>query len=259
MKQIISIACLNLLLLTKAAKQYTATFTAANNNIDGTVAVDNGKVIINLDLSNADLVAGVFPQPADQVAGDSDVSFADCTNGGLAYHIHQAWTYGASDTDDKFGGIECGGTYTSGHWDPWNACGGASGNEYCGDGTINATEGVFECIDTSLYTPANFDANPFAAEVGDWSGKYAKIELDSENKLIRTDISPYEVLPEEMEGFAVVFHCNSGARAFCAPFVMSNTDTSATVPSQGIYLCLFIPFRRYPIHSVILELNNKYT
>ena len=50
-----------------------------------------------------------------------------------------------------------------------------------------------------------------------------------------TASSFWEVIPEDVANMSVVFHCNEGARAFCAPFVESSDATSYTVPEQSMY------------------------
>lgn len=190
--------------------QYVATFGPGNNDITGTVTVDEGKVMVDLDLS-------AMP--------DLPTNFSFCTTGGLSYHIHQLWTY---DTSDDAVASACGGDYTSGHWDPWQACGGASGNVYCGDDMNNS-----KCIPKGGddYAP-DYPAMPFSAEVGDWSSKYGKLELDDQ-MMISAEVSSYwEVIPKEMMGYSVVFHCNNGDRAFCAPFEVTTVETTSTVPNQ---------------------------
>ena len=90
-----------------------------------------------------------------------------------------------------------------------------------------------KCIPTSAYSPTEGD--PFSVEIGDWSNVYEKSTLDTSNMLSGTYSNHYEVLPEELEGLAVVFHCgDSGSRAFCAPFIESSTAATATVPDQGM-------------------------
>merc|ERR1719464_102482 len=126
--------------------------------------------------------------------------------------------------------MTCGADVTGGHWDPWNACGGASGNPYCGDDQNNS-----KCIPKGgdSYAP-DFPAMPFSVEVGDWSSKYGKLEMDDSYMIDRVDSSFYEVTPADMEGFSVVFHCNDGSRAFCALFEeSSDVMATATVPAQG--------------------------
>jgi len=195
---------------------YVATFS--ENGITGTVTVDNGYIAIDLDLSGQ----------ANDTASDmiSTGNFTECVTGGLKYHIHESWDWSEAQ-GDKIGGTDCGSTYTGGHWDPWHACGSASGFDYCdySGGTPS------DCLPTSSYS-ADFSSDPFSAEVGDWNGKYGLLTLDSDNTATRTDSSFYEVFGSEVSGKSIVFHCNGGSRAFCAPFVESTTDASNTIPDQ---------------------------
>jgi hypothetical protein len=182
---------------------YRATFNVNNTGIDGYVEVNNGQIEVMLDLS----MVGELPE--------------NCTDT-LKYHLHSSWDH-ASD-DDQINSTMCGSAYTSGHWDPWRACGGASSNDYCDS----------ECISTSSYSCSSttFASDPYSCEIGDWSGKYGVLEPD-ENMTQRTDSSFYEVSGIDVFDRSVVFHCgNSGARAFCAPFIMMDTDNNATVPDQ---------------------------
>ena len=90
----------SVLTATQAAKQYVATFSG-DNDITGTVTIDNGYVGVNIDLSEMpDLTGG----------------FENCTEGGMSYHIHELWDFNDTRTES----MECGSDYTGGHWDPWN-------------------------------------------------------------------------------------------------------------------------------------------
>merc|ERR1712228_1139836 len=42
----------------------------------------------------------------------------------------------------------------------------------------------------------------------------------------------WEVTPDDIVNMSIVFHCNGGTRAFCAPFVATGTEASETIPSQ---------------------------
>ena len=97
------------------------------------------------------------------------------------------------------------------------ACGPASGNPYCD----KSNDDPLQCIPVTDYTP-NFPDDPFSVEVGDWSNKYGKMEYVSygagSGSFNLSDASFYEVATYDVEGLSVVFHCNDGSRAFCAPF-----------------------------------------
>lgn len=96
------------------------------------------------------------------------------------------------------------------------ACGKHSDNPFC-DKT-NEAPASSACIPVNAYSP-NYPADPFSVEVGDWSGKYGLLKLPKNNKIWKTFSSFYEVMSKDVRGFSVVFHCNNGARAFCAPFI----------------------------------------
>jgi len=200
---------LSLVALANAQNTYVATFSG-DNNITGTVTIDNGHVLVDMMVPNNTNLPG---------------GFDTCIDGGLKYHIHMLWGYGT--TDDRFGSTACGADYTGGHWDPWHGCGSASGNAYC------SNKGG--CIDTGDYS-ADYDSDAFSAEVGDWNGKYGKITVDSNGTymMARNDSSFFEVTPDDVfANMSVVFHCgDSGSRAFCAPFVESSTAASKDIPEQ---------------------------
>merc|ERR1712241_628044 len=149
-------------------KQYVATFDTSNTGISGTVTVNDGQVIVDLDLSSEPALPG---------------GFDTCTSAGLKYHIHGA----AGLTKDELSTL-CGKAYTGGHDDPWNACGSASGSAYCDSSDDKSGSLTSSCIPTSDYSPA-FSTDPFSAEVGDWSGKYGVLELDANKMVKRTDSS----------------------------------------------------------------------
>jgi len=188
-----------------AGNTYAATF-GGDNNITGTVTVDNGYVVVDLNLSAMPALNG---------------NYTECVSGGLKYHIHDKWLH--SDSSDKIGSTQCGASYTGGHYDPWHACGSASGNEYCSNkgGCINVTD----------YS-ADFDNDTFSAEVGDWNGKYGLATVDSDGTIYIVADSYWEVITDDVKNMSVVFHCNDGSRAFCAPFEESSDETSYDVPDQ---------------------------
>ncbi len=85
---------------------FVATFTG-HNGIVGNVTIDNGHVIIGLDLSD---------EPTDVI---STGNFTECIAGGLKYHIHESWGHSYASFD-QIGSTACGSSYTAGHWDPWH-------------------------------------------------------------------------------------------------------------------------------------------
>ena len=123
-----------------------------------------------------------------------------------------------------------------------SGCGSASGNAYC------SNKGG--CIDVSDYS-ASFSTDVFSAEVGDWNGKYGLITLDGNKTVYRMDSSFFEVTPDDMDilNMSVVFHCNGGSRAFCAPFVESSDEVSYSIPEQGMIFSV--------ITSIISTVNRR--
>eukprot|EP01083_Nonionella_stella_P026420 72711_1 len=197
---------------TNANEAYVATF--ADNDIQGTVTIGGRTVSVDLDLSAEPALPG---------------GFSECIGDGLKWHIHESWI-GHSYATDKLGSTLCNSSYTGGHWDPWNACGAASGNEYCKKAT--STEAT-KCIDVADYSP-NFPDDPFSVEVGDWSSKYGVLlPSHTDDKIHETFESFYEVVANShLSGKSVVFHCNSGTRAFCAP-LKPDQDTTLTYSARN--------------------------
>ena len=115
-----------------------------------------------------------------------------------------------------------------------------------------------DCIPSSGYS-ADFDNDVFSAEVGDWNGKYGLITVDDDGTISASESSFYEVIPKEVAGYSVVFHCNGGDRAFCAPFLESSTVASQTIPDQGLVgyilaLCHKATTELVHVHTV----NDRY-
>jgi len=113
------------------------------------------------------------------------------------------------------------------HYDPTLACGGASDNALCSSKGGCVTDGTYTC------DAAAFAANPWACEVGDMSGKYGKLQLNSvgAGQLSSRTFSDYLPLPEVLDGMSIVFHCGS-ARAFCAKL-------EAPPPSRNVLVATF--------------------
>ena len=193
----------------------TATFSQENNGIEGTVTVIDGDLSIYLDISNLSI----------SLLTDGE----DCLQDGIKFHIHERWDY--NDSNDRIGSDNCGRTVTGNHWDPWVACGSATDNDAClSDGgcvpgsTVLGDQG-YDC------STSTFADNPYACEVGDWNGKYG-LAFVEDNIVSFIASSPYEVSASDLKGLSVVFHCNAGARAFCAPFEITSEDVTAQRPTQ---------------------------
>lgn len=174
-------------------------------NVTGEVTVTDSTIMVNIDLSRLD--SSLLPVP-------------DCLTNGLKYHIHEKWAFGSEDTQSKVGVISCGKNTTGGHYDPWAACAPQSGNIYC---SVNGG-----CVNSSAYlcNSTIYQNNPYACEVGDWSGKYGILKLDTLNRTSRNDSSFWEIDAEEIVNKSVVFHCNTAAaeRAFCAQFRVTSDE-----------------------------------
>ena len=97
----LALAIFGLFGLSNAVNTYVATW---DGDITGTVTVDNGHVIVDLDLS---------AQPSSLPDG-----YYTCTSGGMKYHIHKMW--GWHDSTTAIGSTQCGADFTGGHWDPWH-------------------------------------------------------------------------------------------------------------------------------------------
>lgn len=90
----------------------------------------------------------------------------------LNYHLHQQWTNG-----DKFfdiGGDGCGADVTGGHYDPYFACGPASGVDADTCAALGRPKGegsMYSCSPEVFQDEAMLDR----CEVGDLSGKYGQV------------------------------------------------------------------------------------
>jgi hypothetical protein len=184
--------------------------SSSSDLVIGDITVTQGQVTVSLDLTEA-------------INNPDSVFTEECLSNSMTWHIHDTWTH---DTNDwKSGSTDCGSAFTSGHYDPWLACGAATANTLCEaqggcvPGSSSSDYGTYTC-DTSSY-----EESPYYCEVGDWSGKYGSLSLDSNNMLTGTYYSPFEVNAGDLIGKSVVFHCTGGARMFCAPFTLTNENT----------------------------------
>lgn len=182
--------------------------------ISGHVIVDYGSLFIHLDLSS-------WPSLPD--------GFSQCIADGLEYHIHDQPCFGGLGVHGACG--SCGE-----HFDPMGACGSHSANPHC---VFSPNANEFACIDPgNLYdcTPNRFNKNPYQCEVGDWSGKYGKININRNTWTATvSNGSFFDVIPSDLINTkSVVFHCaNSGKEAFCAPFKEGNgLSFPSKVPPQ---------------------------
>ena len=77
--------------------------------------------------------------------------------------------------------------------------------------------------------------DPFSCEIGDWSSKYGVVDVDSDTYIASGGgESFYEVIPNDIEGMSVVFHCTTsgGERAFCAVFEDAG-EHNDEIPNQS--------------------------
>lgn len=231
-----------------------AKFNGTLTNISGTVNVESGIITVDIDLSELDF---------NKLPGG-----VNCTEGGLKYHIHERWN--RSDFVNALGPTECGAEYTGNHWDPWTACSSSTGNEYC-----NITQNVDSCVPGStawvgshngyLCNTSTYADNPYVCEVGDWSGKYGNL-IVSDSKLLQvTSESSWEVDSVELTQRSVVFHCNDGTRAFCAPFLDTNsssegdsrpTQTEATSKQATFSTSSYILLENSGDYSIVLDSSD---
>ena len=224
MKSVAAIA--SILLSNSGLSEATiATATFGSTEIEGSVTVDDGLISVDIDLTN--LNESMLPVP-------------NCTVGGLKYHIHTKWNY--NDTNDRLGSTECNATYTGGHYDPWLGCSSSSSNHFCETqgGCVYGSSSLGNVGDITTYncTTDNFDKDPYACEVGDWSGKYGTLDVDVGTVGTIEGASPFEVDGADLGGYSVVFHCNDDTRFFCAPFVIDETGKADRV-TQGLFFILF--------------------
>jgi hypothetical protein len=186
---------------------YIATFDEDTTMIEGEfeISISSGSTEYDFDI---DLNGFTSPDSCDLSAG-------------LSYHIHSLWTH--ADVTSAVGGM-CGGDYTSGHYDPFFACGGA-------------TSSTTECAALARTTPYSCSTTTYGegnyqfCEVGDLSGKFGKVMPASSTDLTfyfgASDMlgplaANYDVASDDVsKGWgSIVFHCAAGgSRQFCAKFV----------------------------------------
>ena len=194
-----------------------ATATFSSGGVEGSVKIVDGSMSIVLEIDDFSLIP----------AGES------CFDGGIFYHIHEFWN---DYSNLNLFGSSCGATYTGGHWDPWLGCGSATGNDYCesqggcafGSPVLgDSYDGTYECsslADTNLYT----------CEVGDLSSIFGALDFEETDYGLEGGITVSEFfLPPAsyLEDKSMVFHCNDGTRAFCAPFKLHD-DMSHSYQQQ---------------------------
>ncbi|ETO07858.1 hypothetical protein RFI_29532 [Reticulomyxa filosa] len=192
----------------------------------GVVVVRDGQVGINVDFSQA---------KANYLGTKVPTT---CFDQGLKAHIHEHWNY--ESTTDQVGYTACDKSATGGHWDPWAAC--STTTSYTAICKLTPSPSpTSACISVGgtvgngkyICNTTNYAQDPFACEIGDWSGKYGKYVLGSDSRVSRSDHSPWEVDATELVGRSIVFHCaDDNTRAFCAPFtLLNNTDGDDTKPT----------------------------
>ena len=195
----------------------TATF---GTNIQGSVILQNNILQIDSDLSK--LINGT-----NSTSGNNLLP-KDCFVGGLRYSIKTQWNY--NDTSDRLGPIACGSVYTGGDYDQWIACSSNSANGYChiNGGCVNGSSALSNS-DANQHEEYHcnmsvFQLNPYACAVGDWSGKYGYLNINSISKKAHSihNVTTWEILPKDLVGLPIVFKCHDNTRAFCSPFVKNN-------------------------------------
>eukprot|EP01134_Creolimax_fragrantissima_P004512 CFRG4512T1 len=160
----------------------------------------------------------------------NDCISSDNTTINLKWHIHVGRPIGGQGI-----GSECGGTVgnpaVGGHYDPTFACG-------------SATDNVEECAVLKRNTENNFNytcnpeiykINPYACEVGDYSGKFGKlsfmIHIDGKTATAKhTSIDKYGPPLGLVLNRAITFHCDS-PRMFCASIQESGSNATALINS----------------------------
>ena len=117
---------------------------------------------------------------------------------------------------------------------PRRRSGGATNNPFCKsknsskcvDGSTGAGMTTYSC------NPTEYAKNPFACEVGDMSGKFGKLAIDGASKMGTLAGADLYMSPlSELRGKSIVFHCDGGARVFCAKLVDDTTTDPLPMPT----------------------------
>lgn len=184
------------------------------------------KLTMKVDNSAAEGTT-IFKDQGDSVEWTVDMTIFDtdsdlyeaCRDGdyiNMNWHIHVGKPFGGQGV-----GAECGATAGSppvgGHYDPTFACGPATDEvEACDatDRSVAEDAFVYPC------NPEEYEKNPYACEVGDYSGKFGalRFKIDRHDKSIATieesDIDVYGPQLKLIEDRAITFHCGA-PRIFC--------------------------------------------
>ena len=193
-------------LLAVASTRVVAAYdTVRASFTDGTTSTERGFVEIGAQRITAQLDA--FSVQCGVNASGSPIILTNLT--GMSWHIHEKWTH--TDAVGRVGPTDCGPAFTGGHYDPTFACGPASQHRKMVDGTnagacaslpfapaaackkeedkcfergcvgpssASLDEGIsaYTCSPTS----AGYIAQPFQCEVGDMSGKFGGVTMESD-------------------------------------------------------------------------------
>lgn len=186
-----------------------AQFKNSESGVIGNVTVKDSGITLDLNLTeirrNGNLPAGCN------------------ATAGFLFHVHSNWS---NINNESHYGEHCNKTFVGGHYDPFGACSSKSANSYCksNGGCINTT---YSC------TTATYAANRFSCEVGDWSGKYGTLKLNSNNMTSASVGSFGDITGNSLVKKSIVFHCANNLKpAFCAPFLPAAGTVGSTTSQR---------------------------
>lgn len=147
----------------------------------------------------------------------------------VAFHLHTKWTH--ADKAYATGGELCGGGATGGHYDPFLACGPASAAALPNPDTSSLCYAIYGNYRDQYSCSGAYEAGEYAkCEVGDLTGKYGTVEVESNGKAkakFKRDPLPaldyhYEenYSENDYDKFSsIVIHKATGERILCGKLV----------------------------------------
>ena len=165
----------------QATFQYTPAGAGAKKRAVGFATLDGPEIAMELDF-------GALSAP-------EFATFAASCSDGIKYHIHDAWNPAIAAHTSFFDttGAQCTAAVVGGHYDPGLACGTKSakiGTDCVATGKATSTCPAFR--PAYACSPESYKTDPYGCEMGDLSGKFGNLLLDTATKKsVRNDFDAF--------------------------------------------------------------------